>query len=343
MFVGQSIQLALGLDKKISQKTRVFTGYGIYLLMAILIMVFSAIDFADQKTGAMLVLVCFAFIGAANSLADATYYALAALFPVEKFTNAVQVDNVWAAILSITIQTLLRLAIGGTRQTGDSTSMSFYLYFSLLVAVLIAAVVFYRHMIKFPCVKYLIKRNEASACAEGLDTQSVGETLSNITRIFKTIWLPAVTQFLVLFVSLVTIPGFGCTAARNVAVPAYSDDSYPMVALWYCSPGIIGSYKLGDFIGRVFFGVLAYKIFTIKLSFGLSVARFVFIPLLLMGVARTSVYSFGRGDLSALVYNAILNFLISISNGLICTVTMGIAPRMLKPKDRETGGAVMVW
>lgn len=368
MVLGQTLQMFFGLDKKLSQQTRVHIGYGIFLVMAVLIMVFSAINFSDeelvvvpdeelvkvskdelstnsgQKLGAGLVLFCFASIGFGNSFTEATYYSLAALFPVEKFTNAVQIGNVWAGVLNISISTLLRLAIGGFKQTGDSTNTSFYLFFSLLVVVLIAAMFLYRHVVNIPSVKFLIERNEASTRAEALDSQSIGATLSNLARIFKVIWIPALTQFLTLFVSLVVFPGFACTAGRNLSVKdGFSDEEFPVTGLWYCSPGIIGSYNFGDFFGRVFCGVLAYKIFTMKISFGISVLRFGYIPLLLMGVAGTSLYSFGRGDVGSLVYNVCLNFTIGITNGVISTVTMGTAPRMLKHEDRESGGAIMVW
>ncbi|KAF1324688.1 Equilibrative nucleoside transporter, partial [Globisporangium splendens] len=341
MFAGQALQMFFGLDKKFSQYVRVHIGYSIFMVMAILIMVFSAINFSNQKTGASLVLFCFACIGFGNSFTEATYYTLAALFPVEKFTNAVQIGNVWAGVLNISINTILRLAIGGPKQTGSSTNTSFYLFFSLLVVVLIAAVLLYRRVIQLPSVKYLMERNEASTKAENLDTQPIGATLANIFRIFKIIWIPALTQFLVLFVSLTLFPGFACTASRNL-FPPYSDEAHTVTSYWYCSPGIIGSYNFGDFFGRVFCGVLAYKIFTMNLSFGLSILRFAYIPLLLMGVAGTSLYSFGRGDMGALVFNICLNFTIGITNGLLSTVTMGTAPRMLQPEDRETGGAVMV-
>lgn len=343
MVAGQTLQMVFGLDKKLSQQTRVRFGYGIFLTMAILIMIFSAIHFSNQKLGGGLVLFCFAAIGFGNSFTEATYYTLAALFPVEKFTNAVQIGNVWAGVLNITINTLLRLAIGGVHAKGDSTNTSFYLFFCLLVAVLIAAMFLYRYVINIPSVKFLMERNEASTRAEALDTQSIGATLSNLARIFKVIWIPALTQFLTLFVSLVVFPGFACKASRNLDVPKYSDEVFDVTGIWYCSPGIIGSYNYGDFFGRIFCGVLAYKIFTMKLSFGISVLRFAYIPLLLMGVAGTSLYSFGRGDVGSLVYNVCLNFTIGITNGVISTVTMGTAPRMLKPEDRESGGAIMVW
>ncbi|TYZ61594.1 hypothetical protein PybrP1_011009 [[Pythium] brassicae (nom. inval.)] len=263
-FTGQLIQVVTGLDKKISMTTRVYIGYSIYLVFSILIMVFSAIEFSSEdedpnattnsgeKTGATLVLICFGIIGFGSSFTEATYYTLAALFPVEKFTNGVQIGN-----------------------TKSSTNTSFYLFFSVLVVVLLAAMYLYRKLVNIPSVKFLMDRNEESARAKGLLNQSVLDRLSNLGRIFRIIWVPAITQFFVLFVSLVVFPGFACTATRNLSVEAgYSDKVFEITPFWYCSPGIIGSYNFGDFFGRIFCGVLAYKIFTMKLSLSLSVLRF---------------------------------------------------------------------
>ncbi|KAE8908254.1 hypothetical protein PF005_g22297 [Phytophthora fragariae] len=342
MVLGQGLQLVFGLDKKFSQRTRVHVGYGLFMLMAVLIMVFSAINFSSQKTGAILVLVCFGCIGFGNSLSEATYYTFAALFPIEKFTNGVQIGNTCAGILNITVATVLRLAVGGVNQSSSSTKLSFYLFFSLLVIVLICALLLYRYLISLPSVKFLMDRNENSTKEEHLATQSVGRTLKNLGRIFRLIWMPAVAQFLVFFVSLSVFPGFGCAAGRNLS-PPYNDEPHVLTGTWYCSPGIIGSYNYGDFIGRVLCTAAVYRVVTMRWAFGLSVLRIAFIPLLLMGVAGTSLYSFPFGSMGALAFNIVLNLLIGISTGLLSTVTMGVAPRMLKPEDRESGGAVMVF
>ncbi|TYZ59030.1 hypothetical protein PybrP1_005255 [[Pythium] brassicae (nom. inval.)] len=237
MFAGQFIQVATGLDKKISMTKRVYIGYSIFLVMAVLIMVFSAIDFSSdnedpnattnsgQKTGATL-----------------------------KFTNGVQIGNVWAGVLNITINTLLRLAIGGVRQTSSSTDTSFYLFFGVLVVVLLAAMYLYTKLISVPSVKFLMDRNEESARSEGLLSQSVLGRLSNLGRIFRIIWVPAITQFFVLFVSLVVFPGFACTAGRNLSVEAgYSDkpedrESGGAVMVLCLFLGIAGGSTLGFLI-----------------------------------------------------------------------------------------------
>ncbi|KAE9317646.1 hypothetical protein PF008_g18686 [Phytophthora fragariae] len=305
MVIGQGLQMFFGLDKKITRQFRVHVGYGIFIVMAILIMVFSAINFSNQKTGAILVLVFFGCIGFGNSLSEAAYYTFAALFPIPKFSQAVQIGNGTAGIFNIT-------TVRGYR------------------------------LMNIPCVKFLLERNAESCKAESLNTLPVGKTCSNLWRIFCIIWVPALAQFLVFFVSLVVYPGFGCAADRNLE-PPYAAVYHTVTENWYCSPGVVGSYNYGDFIGRVFTGAAVYKLLNSQWCLGLSILRLAFIPLLLMGVAGTSLYSFGFDDMGAIAYNIVLNLLIGLTNGFLSTVTMGVAPRMLKPEDRESGGAVMVF
>lgn len=341
MVLGQAIQMIWSLDKKLTHDFRVHLGYGIFILMAILIMVFSAITFSNQKTGGILVLLCFGCIGFGNALSEATYYTIAALFPIPKFSQAVQIGNGTAGILNISLATLLRLGVGGIHQTGSSTKLAFYLFFGLLIIVLITALFVYRRLTKLPSVKFLLERNAESAKEENLTDQSVCKTLCNLCRIFRVIWLPAMTQFLVFFVSLSVFPGFGCAASRNLA-PPYAKVSHSVTEYWYCAPGIVGSYNYGDFFGRILTSAAVYKLLSSKWCFGLSILRLVFIPLLLLGVAGTSLYAFGYDDMTAIAYNIILNLFIGLSNGFLSTVTMGVGPRLLHPKDRESGGAVMV-
>eukprot|EP00644_Phytophthora_capsici_P002909 jgi/Phyca11/511452/fgenesh2_kg.PHYCAscaffold_85_\ len=340
MVIGQGLQMFFGLDKSVSRDFRVIVGYGIFMLMAVLIMVFSAINFSNEKTGAILVLVCFGCVGFGNSLTESTYYTFAALFPIPKFSQAVQIGNGTAGIINVSLLTILRLAVGGVKQTGDSTKLSFYLFFGLLIVVLIVALFVYYRLNDLPCVKFLVKRNEESMRAENLATQPFTKTCANLWRILLIIWVPALAQFLVFFVSLSVYPGFGCAAARNLK-PPYSDVTHSVTGNWYCTPGIVGSYNYGDFFGRVMTGAAVYKLLTSNWCLGLSILRLGFIPLLLMGVAGTSLYSFGYDDMGAIAYNIVLNLIIGITNGFLSTVTMGVAPRMLKPEDRESGGAVM--
>ncbi|DAZ96663.1 TPA: hypothetical protein N0F65_009226, partial [Lagenidium giganteum] len=370
MVGGFLLQMIFAIDKKVSQQKRVNIGYCIFIAMALTIMILSAVHWKDnmKSTGAWLVLTCFGVIGFSNSLSEATFYTLAALFPVEKFTNGVQIGNVCAGILNITVNTIIRLAVGGVKQKGDSTKTSFYIFFSLLIMVCVAALVLYRRMVNLPCIKFLLERNEESTRNLGLANQSIGATLANLARIFKQIWVPAIAQFLIFFVSLAVFPGFGCTGTRILVPGVNTHLTAPPTSInWYCAPGIIGAYNYGDFFGRIACTAAVYRIFTMKISFILTLLRLVFIPLMLMGVAGTSLYVFGGSwkwamaldpvtntmvntlsgtwtDItSPLIYNVIMTLIIGFTNGLLCTVTMGVAPRLVGPDDRESAGAIMVF
>ncbi|TDH66064.1 hypothetical protein CCR75_009432 [Bremia lactucae] len=291
--------------------------------------------------GAILVLFCFGCIGFGNTLSESTYYTIAALFPVPKFSQAVQIGNGVAGILNISLATLLRLAVGGVHQTSNATKLAFYLFFGLLIIVLIVALIVYRRLVNLSSVKFLLERNAASATTENLTNQPICKTLGNLRRIFIVIAIPAVAQFLIFFVSLSVFPGFGCAASRNLA-PPYSDVTHIVTQNWYCAPGIVGSYNYGDFFGRILTSAAVYKLLSCEWCLFLSIARLIFIPLLLLGVAGTSLYAFGHDDMTAIVYNIILNLFIGLTNGFLSTVTMGAGPRLLRPEDRESGGAVMV-
>ncbi|KAF1789920.1 Equilibrative nucleoside transporter [Phytophthora cactorum] len=336
------LQMIFGLDKKFSQRTRVHVGYCIFMVMAILIMVFSAINFSSQKTGGILVLVCFGCIGFGNSLSEATYYTFAALFPIEKFTNGVQIGNTCAGILNITVATLLRLAVGGVNQTSSSTKLSF-----LSVLQSIGNCPDMCH----PALPLLgesavgqIPHGTQRELGQGRTSREsiVGRTLKNLSRIFCIIWMPAIAQFLVFFVSLSVFPGFGCAASRNL-FPPYNDEAHDLTSTWYLLPGYHRQLQLRRFHRSY----LVYGVRVLRGNHGLGVrvvgAPHRLHPLLLMGVAGTSLYAFPFGSMGALAFNIVLNLLIGISTGLISTVTMGVAPRMLKPEDRESGGAVMVF
>uniref|UniRef100_A0AAV1THN7 Uncharacterized protein n=1 Tax=Peronospora matthiolae TaxID=2874970 RepID=A0AAV1THN7_9STRA len=343
MVIGQGVQMISGLDKKLTQEFRVRAGYGIFILMTFLIMAFSAIEFSNPKTGGILVLICFGCVGFGNSLSEATYYTIAALFPVPKFSQAVQIGNGVAAILNISLATLLRLAVGGVHQANNATKVAFYLFFGILIVVLMAALIVYRRLTKLLSVKFLLERNAALTQEKNLTHQQcIRKTVSNLWRISTIIWMPAMTQFFVFFVSLSVFPGFGCTASRNL-MPPYSDVTHVVTANWYCAPGIVGSYNYGDLFGRLFTSSAAYKLVNSQWCFGLSILRLAFIPLLLMGIAGTSLYAFGHDDMTAITYNVILNLLIGLSNGFLSTVTMGIGPRLVNLEDRESSGAIMVF
>ncbi|CCI43497.1 unnamed protein product [Albugo candida] len=335
MVIAHTIQLSFGLDKRFSHQSRVVMGYVVNMLSGICIMIFSAIHFEHPHSGGVLVLVCFGVIGFANSLSEANFYTLAALFPMETFLNAVQIGNGLAGVLNISTSTLLRLLVGGIHQTNSSVTLAFYLFFGTLLVVSLAAIYIYYKVLKLPCVKYLMEVNDQATKDHGLDTFSSGIVFRNLLRVARVIWIPALCQFLCFFLTLAVFPGFAC-AGGGMLDP---DDT---AASWYCSPGIIASFNFGDFLGRLMCTRAMYKFFTMRATLIFCLLRFIYIPLLLMGVYTSKLYVFGASATAPLLYQIGINFTIGITNGVLSTVTMGSAPQLLEIEDRETAGALMV-
>ncbi|KAF0712835.1 hypothetical protein As57867_004628, partial [Aphanomyces stellatus] len=86
--IGHIIQMWFGLDRSLGNMTRVYIGYSLFAICCIFILVQGQLGM-EEYTGATLILLCFGLVGAAHSLTEPAYYNVAALFPTEKFTNAI--------------------------------------------------------------------------------------------------------------------------------------------------------------------------------------------------------------------------------------------------------------
>ncbi|GLE08555.1 hypothetical protein PINS_up019802 [Pythium insidiosum] len=272
VFGGQLVQILFGLDKKISHTARVVGGFGVFMVMAAVIMLCSAVSWDNNaSTGAAIVLVCIGVMGAANAIVQSVFYAIAALFPMQRFTNAVQIGNVAAGVVNITLSTILRLIVGGVKQSEGAQQTSFFLFFAILIGVCITGIVVYRRLVRLPCVHFLITRNQSLQLQAKVDesTNSIAQRVRDYYRVFRLIAVPAVAQFLVFFVSLGVYPGIGCAAARVL-------DQDDVAVKWYCSPGIIGSFNYGECLGRIMCTAAVYRVFTMKRSLVGTLLRLAF-------------------------------------------------------------------
>ncbi|GLE07366.1 hypothetical protein PINS_up017528 [Pythium insidiosum] len=115
----------------------------------------------------------------------------------------------------------------------------------MLIVVMLLAIYVYRRLMNLPCIRFLIERNDIATKENELATMGPVQNLLNLVRIFKVIWVPAIAQWLIFFVS---------------------PENHELTPKWYCAPGIIGSYNYGDFIGRILCTAAVYKIFTMRIS-----------------------------------------------------------------------------
>lgn len=332
--VVQIVQIVTGLDKKLSANTRITTAYCVFILMAVAIIICSMVDWPSQQMGATVLLTCFAIVGAASALSQSVLYGLAAQFPMERFTNAVQIGNVWAGVVNVTLTTIVRLAVGGIQQSGDSQTSSFYLSFFLLGMVCIGGMVTFYWLVRLPCIMYLLTRHkEDTHMMDAIPEQSKWQNYKRLTRI---IWQPALAQFITFYFALSVYPGIGCDVDRVLP-------EGDVGAKWYCSPGVVASTNFGDCMGRLMCTAAIYRIFTMHRSLVSALARIAFLPLMTMGVAQSSLYVFGgAAPILVLSYGLVMNLLQGLTAGLLCTVTMGAAPLMVDPEDRDVVSSIMV-
>lgn len=330
----QILQIVSGLDKKISANTRITWAYCAFILMAVAIILCSMVDWPSQQMGAAVLLTCFAIVGAASALSQSVLYALAAQFPMERFTNAVQIGNVWAGVVNVTLTTIVRLAVGGIQQSGDSQTSSFYLSFSLLGLVCIGGMATFYWLVRLPCIEYLLNRHkEDTHIMYSLPEEAKWHNYKRLARI---IWQPALAQFITFFFALSVYPGIGCDVDRVLAL----DD---VGTKWFCSPGVVASTNFGDCMGRLMCTAAIYRIFTMHRSLVFAFARIAFLPLMTMGVAQSSLYVFAGVDpVVVLSYGLVMDLLQGITAGLLSTVTMGAAPLMVDPEDRDVVSSIMV-
>ncbi|ETV70646.1 hypothetical protein H257_13761 [Aphanomyces astaci] len=347
MFVGHALQLFFGWDKKINMWTRVMVGYVLFIGCALIILAQEAFN-TSPSTGATLVLLSLGMIGAINTLTESAFYALSALFPDSSFTTAIQIGNGASGVINITLSTIIRLLVGGTSPAPEDkapiNSVSFYIFFSILIVVCVVAMYLFTRLIKVDGVKYLLERNDAETRRRAANSETLGNHLARLWRITTVIMLPFVAQFIIFLVSLTVFPGIGCSSGFQYAAGA-------SWANWYCAPGIIATYNYGDFFGRLLAPLLLTRI-DLKWCFGLTWLRWAFLVLLLIGLPGADPVTFASPTNSLFVFQdarafgqfwqLFLNVLIGLTNGILSTITFALGPRLVPQEDRESAGALMV-
>ncbi|KDO23707.1 hypothetical protein SPRG_10485 [Saprolegnia parasitica CBS 223.65] len=327
--LGHIIQMWFGLDRALGNLNRVYIGYGLFAACGIFILIQGQLGL-EEFTGATLILLCFGLVGAAHSLTEPAYYNVASLFPDEKFTNAIQVGNVVAGCINVTAATLIHLAVSGT-----DVKLSFYIFMSLLLVVCVGAVIVYYRLEKIPCVRYLLDRAAADHNKHG--KVSLPTLWAKFFRVSKVIVMPMVAQFMLFFCTLTLFPGFGISSVLKFKT-VMSSSGGP----WVISPGIIAPFNFGDLIGRLLSTKAAIKFFSLRFCFYFSFFRWVWLPLLLLGTATNSLYSFGDAEWSAYAFQVVLYVILGITGGLFSTITMGMGPLLVPQEDREAAAALMV-
>ncbi|KDO23722.1 hypothetical protein SPRG_10500 [Saprolegnia parasitica CBS 223.65] len=332
--LGHIVQMWFGLDRSLGNMKRVIIGYSVFGLCCILIIVQGYLDMS-QTAGATMVLICFGCVGAAQSLTEPTFYAVASLFPDAHFTNAIQVGNVAAGVLNVVLAALIHLAVGGIHDTdpAGSVKLSFFIFMVLLFLISVGAVVVYYRLEKIPCVRYLLDRAAADHVKHG--EVSLPQLWAKLFRVSKVIVMPMVAQFMLFFCTLTLYPGIGIA---SIAKELFGTSAGP----WLVAPGVVAPFNIGDLLGRLLSTKAAIKFFSMRFCFIFSFCRWVWLPLLLMAASTNSLYAFGDSQWGAYGFLLVLYLLLGVTGGLFSTVTMGMGPLLVPQEDREAAAALMV-
>ncbi|OQR84112.1 Equilibrative Nucleoside Transporter (ENT) Family, partial [Achlya hypogyna] len=303
--IGHIIQMWFGYDRSIGNMKRVIIGYAIFAICCVLIILQGYLDM-DQTSGATMVLVCFGFVGAAQSLTEPAYYNVASLFPDAHFTNGIQVGNVSAGVLNVVLAALIHLAVGGVHDSDPARSLklAFFIFMAMLLIICVGAVYIYWRLEKVPCVRYLMDRAAADHLKHG--QVSLPQLWAKFFRVGKVIVLPMAAQFMLFFCTLTLYPGVGMS---SVAKELFATPSGP----WLTSPGIVAPFNFGDLIGRLASTKTVASYFSMRSCFVISILRWVWLPLLLMASVNNSLFVFGDNHWGAYAFILVLYLLLGIS------------------------------
>jgi len=145
------------------------------------------------------------------------------------------------------------------------------------------------------------------------------------------IWGAALTQFLCFFMSLSVFPGIPCSVplAGSVFSPA-----------WYCSPGIISSYNVGDWLGRL---VCMFPVINNVLSGSMRLNSLGLSRLACVAIILACTLGRAGQVAPTLPWIVLLTMVVfSFTNGIVSTLSMMRAPLLVEASDREVATQIMV-
>ncbi|CAF1252719.1 unnamed protein product [Rotaria sordida] len=302
MFFLHVIQLYFGVYKYGFTK-RVVPGFIGYIIIAILVMAFK---------NKIILIIAFASVGGINTITESPVYGIAGLFITGAFTQAVQVGNGLAGVLNVSANTIIRLIVLLVHSHIDQDQLSFYIFMSVLIILCFVAIYVYYGLIRIPPVNIRINQQMASfrqeklACTIQLDFIENQLSFWALTKILK---IHLFVQFYVLFITLLLWPGIPCGASNN----GWFDN---VGKVWWCSPFVIGTYNLGDLIGRTL-AIKVHKYFSSNTCLVCSILRTLFILII-----------FYRHHINNIFLLILITFM-GITNGLLATVTFMVRPQTI--------------
>eukprot|EP00118_Oscarella_pearsei_P004230 m.17713 g.17713 ORF g.17713 m.17713 type:complete len:439 (+) comp27542_c0_seq1:111-1427(+) len=271
-----------------------------------------------------------AFVAIGGATYQSGIYGLAGMFDDHKYTSAIMGGQGLAGIFA-SLAAIFSL-LGGNDYKDSAIG-----YFACAVAVILLAIVTFFLLSRLKFSQFYIEVNQASMDTVVQDQEAKDDQKKespNFLFIFKRIWKPALSVYLVFFVSLTVFPA----VASNIKSVAKDPSASPWTSTYFTPVTCFLLFNVGDFTGRTI--AVWIPFISAKWLWVPSLLRFAFIPL--FALCNTSAHNPSTVLMSD-AFPVVFMALMALSNGYLSTLAMMYGPGLVPDKDKETAGTMMAF
>ncbi|XP_072756541.1 equilibrative nucleoside transporter 1 [Anoplolepis gracilipes] len=221
---------------------------------------------------------------------------------------------------------------------GASPTLSGLVYFIIGDIVLLLSLIVYIVLERTPFFKHhtiekVPDRSKSDYSINGEVSFSADSNMS-YTRIIKRIWHYGISIFLVFFISLAVYPAITVLVESQYKGKGHAwNDIYFVPVVTYLI------FSTGDYAGRILSGIFQWPKNNPWLVMFMSVARSVFIPILMFCNAqpRHHLPVYIHSD----IYYILITIVFAVTNGYLCNLTFILVPTIVDSQEKEVASAMM--
>lgn len=263
-------------------------------------------------------------INISSAVMSGALFGMAGLFPSEYMTAVVSgqaLGGIFTALAFILAMTF-----------GASAKTTAFLYFSIGIFIVFLSIVTYMIMERQKFFKFYFHKNPNDL----VSTSKSGITLKpNFMEVFGKIYVYSISLATVFAVTLAVYPAVTELVISVGTVPNEQhiwNDKYFMPVSNYLV------FNSGDYLGRIFSGLLEKPRNNPHLVLLLTIVRVVFIPLFMMSnMKHNFLPTMVNNDL---IFIAMV-MIFAISNGYLTNITLVMAPRSVMHHEKEMASSIM--
>ncbi|XP_050299613.1 equilibrative nucleoside transporter 3-like [Anthonomus grandis grandis] len=317
--------LNAAIAHRVSANKRILASLLFMLLLMLVTLIFVLIDTDKWQHGFfMITLGIVVLLNVCSAVLSGSVFGIVGNFSPVYITAVIggqALGGIFAALAEI-----VSLALGA------SSTHAALVYFIIGNVTIVISVVLYIVLTKTVFYKYHIEDKFLSISDFGSSSSTTQLVCHSV--ILKKVWIYGVSMFLVFFFSLSVYPGVTVLIESEGRGSGNKwNDVFFVPTIAYLL------FSIGDYVGRITAGRLQQpKNETVVLI--LSLARFVFIPLMMLCNAQPRHHHWDVVFNKDYEYIIIL-FLCALSNGYLANLTAILAPRKADDYEKETAAAIM--